>query len=113
APVEWRRGGAHRALARAGEEVGLRLERRRTGARGQVEERGGRRYGVGEGHDRATVEPPADRLEVVADRELGDDTVLRCVDEAKAEQLGETTLVMRGQGSRIDRHGALLSQTSE
>src|SRR5206468_8308587 len=69
------------------------------------------RSGVGEGHDRATVEPPADRLEVVADRELGDDAVLRRVDEAKAEQLGETTLVMRGQGSRIDRHGALLSQT--
>ncbi len=110
APVERRRGGAHGALARAREEVGLRLERRRGGALRQVEERGRGRDGVGQGHDRSAVEPAADRLEVVADRELGDHAIRGRLDEAHAEQLGEAPLVMRGQSRRVDRHDALTAR---
>src|SRR5437762_2264264 len=68
------------------EEVGLRLEGRRGGPGGQVQHGGRRADGVGEGHQGSAVETATHRSQLIPDRELGDDPLLRGLDEPDAQQ---------------------------
>ena len=54
------------------------------------------------------MQTAADGLEVVADRELGDETVARRLREAHAEELGQAARVLGRQLRWVDRHGVVL-----